>query len=65
VRYVIGGEEYARYECSLLAGEDFVRVRDASKLGAGMAFRFRLTGRDAPTSGSRSAEARWERRRAG
>ncbi len=48
-RYIVAGQVFARYECTLYAGEDFVRVRDETKLGAGMAFRFRLTGPDAPT----------------
>ena len=48
-RYIVGGEEWARYECRLLAGEDFVWVRDATRLAAGRSFRFRLAGQDAPS----------------
>ncbi len=58
-RYLLGGRECARYEMTLFAGEDFVLVREATALdageqsgtvlpGRGMAFRFLLTGADAP-----------------
>ncbi len=47
-RYLVGGVELAHYELQLLAGTDFVQVTDRTKLGAGLAFRFELTGVDAP-----------------
>ena len=47
-RYIVGGRELASYRCTLHDGEDFARIRDKSTSAAGMAFRFRLTGRDAP-----------------
>jgi hypothetical protein len=49
VRYLVGGQEWATYDCRVVAGEAFVEVRDTSRRGAGMAFRFLLTGEEAPT----------------
>lgn len=48
VCYHVGGREIARYEMTLLAGADFVQVREETALDAGAAFRFEMTGRDAP-----------------
>ena len=47
-RYLLGGRELARYEMTLLADEDFVQVREATAPDTGMAFRFVLSGADAP-----------------
>ena len=49
VRYIVGGKQLALYEMRLVAGEDFVHVRDETCLGAGAMFCFRLEGEQCPT----------------